>query len=304
MADRDALMALLARSQPAPTGSPLQRAQGSLGPGSLLQQLAGAGGRGIQALTNLGFGAAPRDPAAQFLAEMTGAQPLADSLQRLAQPGNTGDPRIGLNMGDMKIGVVDPFSRPKTQALAKIPDQFGRNVDIPLGVSRKPVIDQSLESLSDDVFDARRLQATRKLDHLEKQFDEMTSDPPPAFKRLLAKHQDEFDAFDNERFRRDMANLAQTSGRPDIDQEGMNMIAAELRRLNFNLDMDKVRAVQIMRVLRDSGRTKQFVQAIRNIAGRSPDHMEIMLGKISDMNKLAKELGVEPLTVKVLGGGG
>ncbi len=149
---------------------------------------------------------------------------------------------------------------------------------IPLGLSRAPVINESLEPLSETEFEAIEARATKTVDELEKQYDEMEGELTPEFRQRLAQIQDEYDAVVNEATRR-RALVADPAD-----------LAADLRRLDLSLDSSKVEAIQILRGAQQAGQAQPLIRALEDISRRSPDHAEIIGGQINDLRQVVKSL--------------
>jgi len=88
------------------------------------------------------------------------------------------------------------------------PELVATSEEIPLGLSRPPVRDVSLEGMADDAFGEHWKNINRHLSGLERRFDEdLALERDPAFRRELAEAQDEWVAADMERFRRDIGRI-------------------------------------------------------------------------------------------------
>ena len=192
--------------------------------------------------------------------------------------------QFGKSLDELGVNGADLDALYEVETLIKTPPAvvpLAREVaeEIPLGLRRKPVIDESLEGLSETRFDALRRRADETVDGLEAQFDELTdAEVTTEFKRKLAAAQDKFDAAENEAFRREML-ISPT-----------DELAAELRNLNMSLSTDKIKAIQILRAAQQSGREEKFLRAVKDIASRSPDHAEVMGAKISSLRQVIRDL--------------
>ena len=159
---------------------------------------------------------------------------------------------------------------------------------IPLGLNRGPVVDISLKRLSDNDFQNRRGLNRKELNELEAEYD---ADPTRVEKDLeqrkkLAKTQDQYEAFENEAFRR----LIQESHPEDV--------AFKLRQLNALSEYDKTKIALLLDEVDKRGIGKQLEPYLREYADQSPDHAEVLMGKLEDVRKVSEELGITKLQGK------
>ena len=154
---------------------------------------------------------------------------------------------------------------------------------IPLGLNRGPVIDLSLKRLSEKAFEARRASVFKELDNLEAKYDANPSrvDTDLGFRKKLAKLQDQYEAFELETFRRQMAEY------PAED------VAFELRQLGTRHDSDKAKVSLLINEVKKRGIQKQIKPYLEEYAQRSPDHAEILEGKLKDFRKISEEIAAE-----------
>jgi hypothetical protein len=100
-----------------------------------------------------------------------------------------------------RVGVREAHAKAR-------PELVATSEEIPLGLSRPPVRDVSLEGMADDAFGEHWKNINRHLSGLERRFDEdLALERDPAFRRELAEAQDEWVAADMERFRRDIGRI-------------------------------------------------------------------------------------------------
>ena len=151
---------------------------------------------------------------------------------------------------------------------------------IPLGLNRGPVIDLSLKRLSEKAFEARRASVFKELDNLEAKYDANPSrvDTDLGFRKKLAKLQDQYEAFELETFRRQMAEY------PAED------VAFELRQLGTRHDSDKAKVSLLINEVKKRGIQKQIKPYLEEYARKSPDHAEILEGKLKDFRKISEEI--------------
>lgn len=148
----------------------------------------------------------------------------------------------------------------------------------PLGVAREPVVDTALRDLSDKAFATRKRNAEREVDQLERAYDENPGrvDKEPAFRRELAKAQDKLTAVEIETFRRRVRKA---------DAEELSDIMRSLGESR----QDRVQMLVLLDEVRVRGIQKEIDPFLKKYAERSPDHAEILQGKLNKVRDLAKD---------------
>ena len=160
--------------------------------------------------------------------------------------------------------------------LGKIADDVSREpttrdpvFDEPLGMKREPVLDFGLARLSPDEFGSQRLVVRKRVDNLERQLDENlgieTRDAE--FRRDLIEAQDKFTEFELEDFRR----LHENAEPEDL--------AFALRQIGEGPD-EMVKALLLSDIIAKRGVAEQLRPHMEEFARRSPDHAEVLSGKI------------------------
>ncbi len=148
--------------------------------------------------------------------------------------------------------------------------------DIKLGLERDVLIDESLQDLSEDQFEDQFAEIENKVIDIEKKSDdvELTREE----KLELAGLQDKLTALDNEKFRRKVR-----------DGVGID-IAKDFMDLNLKTKFGKVEGVILFDEVNKNPELKQeFKDALKSRASRSPDHAEVVEGKLKEARELSAE---------------
>lgn len=150
----------------------------------------------------------------------------------------------------------------------------------PLGLRRSPVLDPSLAGLEWRDFQDRYQAISKHLDGLEKQLDEVPgiADADLTYRKQLIEAQDQYDAFQNEDFRRKamgwepdemLYNLRSRMGRDPTPSAKMESLLI--------LNAAKERGINL------TDRLKQY-------ASRGFDETEVAEYLVENLNRFAKEL--------------
>lgn len=158
---------------------------------------------------------------------------------------------------------------------------FGPAAEIPLGFSRMPVINSELRSMSNAEFYSHSEDVNSNLNKMEKKFDDdLSLENNVDFRRDLAEAQDKYSAVENEEFRRYMDNA---------EPEDM---AYEFRQLNTNSNIDKVKMAILMDTAGRRGMSELMKPYLSKYASVSPNHAEVLAGKMQDAANLAQDIGM------------
>jgi hypothetical protein len=207
------------------------------------------------------------------------------------EAGNRVDVTLTDDAGNATSVVSDPVeaqAQRDAQEAGRVPDSelapLKRPDDIPLGVNREPVVDTSLKDLSDDEFDAHRKKVNETIDEVEKRFDDEPGvENDIAFRKKMAAAQDEFESAEIEKYRRDM------KGRDEVT------LAFELLELRPDIsDLHKIKAAIIVEEVKSQGISGAMETELRRFADRSPDHKEILQGRMESVDKALNSRTSEP----------
>ena len=207
------------------------------------------------------------------------------------EAGNRVDVTLTDDAGNKTSVVSDPVeaqAQRDAQEAGRVPDgelsPLERPDDIPLGVNREPVVDTSLKDLSDDEFDAHRKKVNETIDEVEKRFDDEPGvENDIAFRKKMAAAQDEFESAEIEKYRRDM------KGRDEVT------LAFELLELRPDIsDLHKIKAAIIVEEVKSQGIGGAMETELRRFADRSPDHKEILQGRMESVDKALNPRTSEP----------
>ena len=161
----------------------------------------------------------------------------------------------------------------------------------PLGVYREPVLYPHLADLSDDAFDASYKEANQRSLRIVRLFDDAPelADTDPAFRREMVQAQDDYTAHELEQWRRGIKE-----GHPAATPEDL---ARDIRGLNLQISDHKVKATMIAAEMsrRSPEAQRRFNVAMADYAKRSPDHAEVLQGKLEDFTRVMDEAGTRNL---------
>ena len=163
----------------------------------------------------------------------------------------------------------------------------------PLGVDREPVLYPDLADLSGDALDDYYREVNQRLNRIERAFDDAPelADTDPAFRREMAQAQDDYTAYEFERFRRGIEE-----GGPAATPEDL---AIDMRGFNLDIPRHKIKATMIAAEMsrRSPEAQRRFNNAMADYASQSPDHAEVLQGQLERFMRVMDEAGTRGLPV-------
>ena len=236
----------------------------------------------------MGGGAAAFSPGPDFgrtadeMREAYGISPrntgeLLAVIEQIKQKVKAVEPFEGVLEAAAEAGRVEVPAEPPVAAPVAEPAPEDA-VDIKLGLNREEVIDETLRDLSEDAFDEQFVEAEKEVIRLEEHFDEVESLSREE-KIELATAQDRISAFDNERFRRKIRDIAPED------------LAFDFMDINLTSRSGKVQgALFIDEVSRNPELRAAFEEGLKKRADISPDNAELVQAQLEDARQLSKEL--------------
>ncbi len=220
------------------------------------------------------------------LAAYHGVKPGPNMAAELAKKLNNAElePRATVEQPPLRIPA--PNKVPETP----IPAQS----EIPLGLNRPNLVDDSLKVLGEDEFDAHFKSAKQSVNKAEKLYDS-TPDLTPEQRQQIADAQDKWSAAINERFRRN----SEGTDTPDLFDEMIDLA-------DKGTDFDRFKILAGIIQKRGNARASDVTALVDMLPERikgSPDFREALGGKLVKfktwLEKAANEIESKPIETEV-----
>ncbi len=183
---------------------------------------------------------------------------------------------LGIKANQKKTVLIEQIAEAQTKEAVEGPRV---EEEVLLGLRRKEILDTTLQDLSDDEFEKQFSEAENKVLELEKHFDEVES-LTRVEKIELAAAQDKISAFDNEKFRRSVAQM------DEID------LVDTFLEFDFKRDSDKLQAALFLDELNKNPEAKAvFKTGLAAKSERSFDFNEIIQDQLGQAKKFTEEIG-------------